>query len=74
MNGKAWKSDTDQGWFFEAGYTAPRGASGGFDLGFNETNSRFPGIGVGLPYGMSGVNEAGVVQHESPSLGNEPIH
>ena len=59
MNGKACKSDTYQGWFFEAGYTAPLGASGGFDLGFNETNWKLPGVGVGLPYGMSGVNEAG---------------
>jgi hypothetical protein len=59
MSGKACRSETYKGWFFEAGYTAPWGLSGGIDVGFNETDWHVPGTGVGLPYGMSGVNEGG---------------
>jgi len=64
MSGPACRSDTYKGWFFEGGYTA-WGLSGGVDIGFNETDWKVPGAGVGLPFGMSGVNEAGA----GPGLG-----
>lgn len=64
MNGKACRSGSYEGYFAEGGYTAGY-FSGGVDLGMTETQWKIPGVGIGLPNGMSGVNETGV----GPALG-----
>jgi hypothetical protein len=58
MNGKACRSKSYEGYFAEFGYTAAF-TSGGFDLGLTETDRKIPLLGIGLPNGMSGVNEMG---------------
>jgi hypothetical protein len=60
MDGKSCRVGTYAGWFGEFGYTAPWGVSGSGDVGLGETDWKIPGLGVGLPYGTTGVNESGV--------------
>ncbi|MGH8051990.1 MAG: RHS repeat-associated core domain-containing protein, partial [Arenimonas sp.] len=51
MNGKKCNSKTYEGYFAELGYTAGL-VSGGFDLGFNESDWKIPGTILGCPTGF----------------------
>jgi len=58
MKGRSCRSESYSGFFAEGGVSAGL-LSGGIDLGATETDWKVPGIGMGLPNGLSGVNEMG---------------
>jgi uncharacterized protein RhaS with RHS repeats len=59
MNGRSCRSDTYAGYFAEGGYAGAL-VAGGVDLGLTETAWKIPGLGIGLPNGLSGVKETGI--------------
>jgi len=59
MNSKSCRSSTYAGYFAEFGYTGAY-VAGGVDWGLTETAWKIPGLGIGLPNGLSGVKEVGI--------------
>lgn len=58
MKGNSCRSGSYSGFFAEGGASAGL-ISGSIDVGATETDWKVPGIGIGLPNGLSGVNEVG---------------